>query len=111
MNDVKEVAKVNPIVEAKADIIANTPEDKDARYTAMVKKLENLTADNEAMRKSLLSKNKITARVSQKGAVSLYGLGRFPVTLYKEQWIKVNTFMPDLMTFIEVNNDLLSVKE
>jgi len=41
----------------------------------------------------------------------LYGLGRFPVTLYKEQWIKVNTFMPDLMTFIEVNNDLLSVKE
>jgi hypothetical protein len=50
-------------------------------------------------------------RVSEKGGVSVYGLGRFPVTLYYEQWIKLLNAVPDLTTFIEENKSKLKLKE
>jgi len=46
--------------------------------------VERLRAENEALKKP--GRGQISVRVSEKGAVSVYGLGRFPVTLYKEQW-------------------------
>ena len=49
-------------------------------------------------------------KVSQKGAVSVYGLGRFPVTLYKEQWDKLIADLPVLQTFIGQHVGELSVK-
>jgi hypothetical protein len=50
-------------------------------------------------------------KVSEKGAVSVYGLGRFPVTLYQEQWTKLLAMSEDIKTFIVENKDRLKVKE
>ena len=50
-------------------------------------------------------------RVSEKGGVSVYGLGRFPVTLYYEQWIKLLDAVPDLKAFIEENKSKLKTKQ
>jgi hypothetical protein len=50
-------------------------------------------------------------KVSEKGAVSVYGLGRFPVTLYKEQWLKLLAMADEIKQFIEENRAVLKVKE
>jgi hypothetical protein len=50
-------------------------------------------------------------RVSEKGGVSVYGLGRFPVTLYYEQWIRLLDRVADLRTFLEENKSKLKLKE
>jgi hypothetical protein len=50
-------------------------------------------------------------KVSEKGAVSVYGLGRFPVTLYKEQWEKLLAMAEQIKQFMVENNDKLKVKE
>ena len=50
-------------------------------------------------------------RVSEKGGVSVYGLGRFPVTLYYEQWIRLLDQTDQLRSFLEANKDRLKLKE
>lgn len=50
-------------------------------------------------------------KVSEKGAVSVYGMGRFPVTLYYEQWIRLLDRADDLRTFMEENKSRLKLKE
>jgi hypothetical protein len=50
-------------------------------------------------------------RVSEKGAVSVYGLGRFPVTLYYEQWTRLLDRTEELRTFLEGNKSRLKLKE
>jgi len=50
-------------------------------------------------------------RVSEKGGVSVYGLGRFPVTLYYEQWCRLLDAAPDLRAFLEDNKGKLKLKE
>ncbi len=52
----------------------------------------------------------LTAKVSEKGAVSVYGLQRMPVTLYLGQWERLLAFADDLKAFIEANKSKLSVK-
>jgi hypothetical protein len=47
----------------------------------------------------------------EKGALSVYGMGRFPVTLYKEQWLRLLTMADDIKAFIEANNESLKTKE
>ncbi len=66
----------------------------------------------EAQLKETKKKGNLSLKVSQKGAVSVYGLGRFPVTLYKGQWEKLLTdsFVKDVQTFIKDNSASLSVK-
>lgn len=54
---------------------------------------------------------KISAKVSGKGAVSVYGLQRFPVTLYADQWAALLAKSPEILLFIEQNKAALSVKE
>ncbi len=49
-------------------------------------------------------------KVSEKGAVSVYGLGRFPVTLYKEQWKRLLAMSADILAFIEANDAKLKAK-
>ncbi len=44
-----------------------------------------------------------TSEVSEKGALSIYGMGRFPVTLYKEQWLKLLDMTDDIRAFIAAN--------
>ena len=53
----------------------------------------------------------IDFKVSEKGGVSVYGLGRFPVTLYYEQWCRLLDAAPSLRTFLEDNRDKLKLKE
>ena len=53
---------------------------------------------------------RLTMRVSEKGALSVYGLGRFPVTLYRGQWERLFDASRDIKLFIEQNADLLAVK-
>jgi len=52
----------------------------------------------------------LTMKVSQKGAVSVYGMGRFPVTLYKSQWEKLLGSADDIKSFIESNQEKLAEK-
>ena len=54
---------------------------------------------------------KLEFRVSEKGGVSVYGLGRFPVTLYQEQWARLLDAADDLRVFIEENKSRLKVKD
>jgi hypothetical protein len=71
--------------------------------------LARLRAENEALKQRRGGSTSI--KVSEKGAVSVYGLGRFPVTLYQEQWLKLLGMSDDIKTFIEENKDKLKVKE
>ena len=71
--------------------------------------LAKLKAENEALKKS--SARGISLKVSQKGAVSLYGMGRFPVTLYKEQWLKILEMADVIRNFISENDSQLKAKE
>lgn len=50
-------------------------------------------------------------RVGEKGGVSVYGLGRFPVTLYYEQWVRLLDASADLRAFLEKNKDKLKLKQ
>ena len=50
-------------------------------------------------------------KVSEKGAVSVYGMGRFPVTLYKEQWLKLLDMADEIRAFIAENDTKLKSKE
>ena len=70
--------------------------------------LERLRAENEALKAKMTRPTSI--RVSQKGALSVYGLGRFPVTLYKEQWLKLLSMADDIKQFIAENEARLKVK-
>ena len=53
----------------------------------------------------------IRLKVSEKGAVSVYGMGRFPVTLYKEQWTRLLDMADEIRAFIAANESQLKAKE
>lgn len=71
--------------------------------------LERLRAENDRLKKS--GRSKLAMKVSEKGALSVYGMGRFPVTLYKEQWLKLLEMADEIKAFIEANNESLKSKE
>ncbi len=71
--------------------------------------LERLKAENAAL-KARGSKG-TSLKVSEKGGVSVYGLGRFPVTLYQEQWLKLLDMAEDIRSFIRENEGKLKKKE
>ena len=71
--------------------------------------LEKLRAENAAL-KARGSKG-VSMKVSEKGGVSVYGLGRFPVTLYQEQWLKLLDLADDIRAFIGENEGKLKKKE
>lgn len=75
----------------------------------VLKELERLRAENERL-KMRRAAGEITLRVSEKGGVSVYGLGRFPVTLYQEQWEKLLARTDEIRTFIADNRDRLKKK-
>lgn len=70
--------------------------------------LARLRAENEALKSRL--RKRVSLRVSEKGAVSVYGLGRFPVTLYKEQWIRLLDLADDIRAFIRENETALKTR-
>ena len=71
--------------------------------------LARLRAENEALKQK--RNTSVSMKVSEKGGVSVYGLGRFPVTLYQEQWIKLLAMAEEIKTFIEENRSKLKAKE
>jgi hypothetical protein len=75
----------------------------------MQAELERLRAENAQLKNK--DKGGITLKVSEKGAVSLYGMGRFPVTLYKEQWLRILGNASEIEAFIHDNESRLKSKE
>jgi hypothetical protein len=76
---------------------------------------EELQAENEKLRAEIdalkkASSKGLSMKVSEKGALSVYGLGRFPVTLYKEQWNRLIDLSDDIRTFIKNNEEQLKAK-
>ena len=71
--------------------------------------LERLKAENEQLKNQ--RGRAVGLKVSEKGGVSVYGLGRFPVTLYKEQWAKLLDMADEIRAFIKENDSKLKAKE
>lgn len=76
----------------------------------VLEELQRLRAENETLRKHQQAPHGLSFRVSEKGAVSVYGMGRFPVTLYQEQWDKLFSAIDDLKAFIDSNRPQLKKK-
>ena len=74
----------------------------------MKAELERLRAENERLKKR--SSKGVTMKVSEKGGLSVYGLGRFPVTLYKEQWMRLLEMGDGIRSFIAENEATLKAK-
>ncbi|PYQ72823.1 MAG: hypothetical protein DMG04_15925 [Acidobacteria bacterium] len=70
--------------------------------------LERLRAENERLKNR--QTRGVSLKVSEKGGVSVYGLGRFPVTLYKEQWARLLDMADDIRAFIKENDSKLKAK-
>ena len=70
--------------------------------------LDRLRAENEQLKQRAV--RGVSLKVSEKGAVSVYGLGRFPVTLYKEQWTKLLAMAEDIKAFIKTHDAELKTK-
>jgi len=71
--------------------------------------IERLRAENEALKKP--SRGQMSLKVSEKGGLSVYGLGRFPVTLCKEQWARLLAMADQILNFIRENDSALKSKE
>jgi hypothetical protein len=74
----------------------------------MKAELERLRAENAKLKSK--DSAELSLKVSEKGAVSLYGMGRFPVTLYKEQWLRILVSVPEIEAFIRENASKLKTK-
>jgi hypothetical protein len=70
--------------------------------------LERLRKENESLKKG--AARGVSLKVSEKGGVSVYGLGRFPITLYKEQWSKLLDMADQIRAFIAENEAKLKTK-
>jgi len=70
--------------------------------------LDRLKQENERLKNR--QTRGVSLKVSEKGGVSVYGLGRFPVTLYKEQWQRLLEMADDISTFIKENETKLKAK-
>lgn len=70
--------------------------------------VERLRAENERLKNR--QTRGVSLKVSEKGGVSVYGLGRFPVTLYKEQWLRLLDMADDIRAFIKENEPRLKAK-
>jgi hypothetical protein len=75
----------------------------------MKAELDRLRNENAALKKGASSSLRL--KVSEKGAVSIYGMGRFPVTLYKEQWLKLLAMSDEIRAFIAANEAQLKAKD
>jgi hypothetical protein len=76
-------------------------------------KLARLEAENKALREQVEQRKpgQLRLKVGEKGGLSVYGLGRFPVTLYKEQWIRLLDHAEEIKSFLKENDPLLKAKQ
>lgn len=80
-----------------------------ANEQSLQAQIEALRAENAKLKAA--KNGKLSLKVSDKGAVSVYGMGRFPVTLYRGQWERLIANVDQIKAFIEANSDQLTVKE
>lgn len=98
LNQATQLLSQKPAPNGKAHVPPTPP-----AKSAMELELERLKAENEALRAKANHVNRLTWRVSPKGAISIYGLGKFPVTLYREQFARLMAAAPEISTWIETN--------
>ena len=92
----------------------NTPAANVASITdlkTLQAEIERLKKENEALAAKRSGAHTLSIKTSTKGAVSVYGLGRFPVTLYKEQWERLLANIEKVKGFIEENSESLATKD
>ena len=92
----------------------NTPASSIASITdlkALQAEIERLRKENEALAAKRSGAHTLSVKASAKGAVSVYGLGRFPVTLYAEQWERLLANADKVKVFIEENRPSLATKD
>lgn len=77
-----------------------------------IARLKALEAENAKLREAQAKQatSRLVCKVGAKGGVSVYGFGRWPITLYAEQWTKLAQFMPQILEFVEANHDNLTFK-
>ena len=83
---------------------------KMADEKTLMEEIERLKAENENLKTKKKTSGEIYFKVSAKGALSVYGLGRFPVTLYKEQWERLFAKLDDLRKFIKDHESQLRTR-
>lgn len=88
------------------------PKEKEELFEAQFQtELERLRTENEMLRQQSAPRaQQISFKIGEKGGLSVYGLGRFPVTLYKEQWEKLLGVTDRLQAFLAENDHLLKKK-
>lgn len=96
-----------PMSEISTDDLVRQAQEKMAADQAEIARLR---AENEAMRKAAANASRTSLKVSDKGAVSVYGMGRFPFTLYQEQWLKILDMGDQIRAFIQENQHRLARK-
>lgn len=80
------------------------------KHETAEQELARLREENEKLKASFVSGRALSMKIGEKGALSVYGMGRFPVTLYKEQWVKLLGFSEQIQTFIKANESRLKSK-
>ena len=78
---------------------------------ALIAELAAIREENARLKLANQPKHGVGMKVSEKGALSVYGLGRFPVTLYKGQWTKLLEQAAQIQEFIKANDSLLASKD
>ena len=105
-----QVASDDQDVEPEADNDEEqTVGGKQRSESEMRAELERLRAENAQLKNK--DRGAISLKVSEKGAISLYGMGRFPVTLYKEQWLRILASAADIEKFVRENEPKLKTKD
>ena len=84
---------------------------KQATLSPIEQELARLRAENEALKAQALASVKTGLKITEKGGLSVYGMGRFPVTLYKSQWLKLLDKAEAIKDFIKANDEKLAAKE
>ena len=101
----------------EAEVIPFTSDARETvsdREKALFAELERERARNARLQALVVEKEKsrtLTLKVSEKGGISVYGLGRFPVTLYPEQWEKIGPLIPLIAEFVEANSDEIFARQ
>jgi hypothetical protein len=75
----------------------------------LLARIAQLEAENDRLKQAKLKS--LSMKVSEKGALSVYGLGRFPVSLYRGQWERLIALVPEIQEFIKLNQDKLATKD
>jgi hypothetical protein len=76
-------------------------------------RVARLEAENKALREQMEQRKpgELRMKIGEKGGLSVYGLGRFPVTLYKEQWVRLLDHADEIRAFLKANDQRLKAKE